>query len=47
LEQYWQDIPYRDIFPRYDIRNIREIRELTLFLAANCASSIHTSHCRV
>lgn len=41
LEQYWQDILYRDIFPRYGIRNIREIRELTLFLAANCAS-IHS-----
>ena len=24
LEQYWQDILYRDIFPRYGIRNIRE-----------------------
>jgi len=35
LEQYWQDILYRDIFPRYGIRNIREIRELTLFLASN------------
>jgi len=41
LEQYWQDILYRDIFPRYGIRNIREIRELTLFLASNCAS-IHS-----
>jgi predicted AAA+ superfamily ATPase len=37
LEQYWQDILYRDIFPRYGIRNIREIRELTLFLASNSA----------
>ena len=41
LEQYWQDILYRDIFPRYGIRNVREIRELTLFLASNCAS-IHS-----
>lgn len=41
LEQYWQDILYRDIFPRYGIRNIREIRELTLFLASNSAS-IHS-----
>lgn len=41
LEQYWQDILYRDIFPRYGIRNLHQIRELTLFLAANCAS-IHS-----
>lgn len=37
LEQYWKDILYRDVFPRYGIRTIREIRELTLFLAANSA----------
>lgn len=41
LEQYWQDILYRDILPRYGIRSIHEIRELTLFLAANSAS-IHS-----
>ena len=35
LEQYFKDILYRDIIARYSIRNIKEIRELTLFLASN------------
>lgn len=35
LEQYFKDILYRDIVARYRIRNVREIRELALFLASN------------
>ncbi|MBI5194281.1 MAG: ATP-binding protein [Nitrospirae bacterium] len=35
LEQYFRDIIYRDVIARYSIRNIREIKELTLFLASN------------
>jgi len=35
LEQYCKDIIYRDIIARYSIRNIKEIKELTLFLASN------------
>jgi len=35
LEQYFKDIIYRDVIARYAIRNIREIRELALFLASN------------
>lgn len=35
LEQYFKDIIYRDVIARYSIRNIREIKELTLFLASN------------
>jgi len=35
LEQYYKDIIYRDIIARYGIKNIKEIKELTLFLAAN------------
>lgn len=35
LEQYLKDIIYRDIIARYSIRNIKEIKELTLFLASN------------
>lgn len=35
LEQYFKDIIYRDIITRYSIRNVREIKELTLFLASN------------
>ena len=37
LEQYYQDILYRDIITRNGIRNSREIKELALFLASNCA----------
>lgn len=35
LEQYIKDIIYRDVIARYSIRNIKEIKELTLFLASN------------
>lgn len=35
LEQYFRDILYRDIISRHSIKNVKEIRELTLFLAAN------------
>ncbi|OGW39516.1 MAG: hypothetical protein A2Y97_08145 [Nitrospirae bacterium RBG_13_39_12] len=35
LEQYFKDIIYRDVITRYSIRNIKEIKELTLFLASN------------
>jgi len=35
LEQYYKDIIYRDVITRYGIKNIKQIKELTLFLAAN------------
>jgi len=35
LEQYFKDIIYRDVIVRYGIKNVREIKELALFLAAN------------
>ena len=35
LEQYLKDIVYRDIIARYNIRNMKEIRELILFLCSN------------
>jgi len=35
LEQYYKDIIYRDVITRHGIKNIKEIKELTLFLAAN------------
>lgn len=35
LEQYYKDIIYRDVIARYGIKNVKEIKELTLFLAAN------------
>jgi predicted AAA+ superfamily ATPase len=35
LEQYFKDIIYRDVIARYSIRNVREIKELSLFLASN------------
>jgi predicted AAA+ superfamily ATPase len=35
LEQYYSDILYRDVIARYGIKNIKEIKELTLFLAAH------------
>lgn len=38
LEQYYKDIIYRDIIARYSIRHVKEIRELSLFLASNCAT---------
>jgi hypothetical protein len=41
LEQYYQDILYRDIITRSGIRSTREIKELALFLASN-GSCIHS-----
>lgn len=38
LTQYYRDILYRDVIARHAIKNIREIKELTLYLAANPAS---------
>lgn len=38
LEQYWQDILYRDVIARYGIKNIKEIRELALFLASHAGA---------
>ena len=35
LEQYYKDILYRDIIARYSIKNIKEIKELTLYMATN------------
>lgn len=35
LEQYFKDVLYRDVIVRYSIKNVREIRELSLFLASN------------
>ena len=35
LEQYLKDIIYRDVIARYSIRNIKEIKELILYLASN------------
>ena len=35
LEQYYKDIIYRDVIARHGIKNIKEVKELTLFLAAN------------
>ncbi|MCM2359032.1 MAG: ATP-binding protein [Geobacteraceae bacterium] len=37
LEHYYQDILYRDVITRSGIRSTREIKELALFLASNCA----------
>ena len=41
LQEYFRDIIFRDVVTRYSVRNIREIRELALFLASNlsCMSS--------
>ena len=35
LEQYFHDILYRDVIARYSVKNIREIKELCLYLASN------------
>jgi len=35
LEQYYKDIIYRDVIARHGIKNIKAVKELTLFLAAN------------
>jgi hypothetical protein len=34
-EQYFKDIIHRDVVSRYNIRNVKEIRELSLFLITN------------
>lgn len=34
-EQYFKDIIYRDVVSRYNIRNVKEIRELSLYLITN------------
>jgi uncharacterized protein len=39
LTQYYRDILYRDVIARQAIKNIREIKELTLYLAANPATA--------
>lgn len=39
LEQYLKDIVYRDIIARYNIRNVKEIRELILFLSSNISTT--------
>lgn len=41
LEQYYRDILYRDIIARYSIKHIKEIKELSLFLASNIGT-IHS-----
>ena len=38
LRHYFGDIVYRDIVARYGLRNVREIRELALYLASNLSS---------
>lgn len=35
LQSYFKDILYRDILARYSIRNIKEMKELALYLATN------------
>ncbi len=35
LEQYYRDILYRDVIARYGIKNIKGLKEMALFLAAN------------
>lgn len=39
LEQYFKDIIYRDVIARYSIRNIKEVKELTLFLSSNLGTT--------
>jgi len=38
LEQYFKDIIYRDLIARYSIRNIKELKEVCLYLASNPAT---------
>ncbi|MCB4790786.1 MAG: ATP-binding protein [Elusimicrobia bacterium] len=38
LEQYFKDILYRDVIAGHSIRNSKEIKELTLYLASNIGS---------
>lgn len=35
VDQYFKDIIYRDIIARYKIRNIKELKELTIYLISN------------
>jgi len=37
LEQYFKDIIYRDIAARYSVRNLKELKEITLYLSTNIA----------
>jgi uncharacterized protein len=39
LEQYYQDILYRDVIARYGVKNTRSLKEMALFLAANPATA--------
>jgi hypothetical protein len=38
LEQYYKDILYKDLITRYSIRNIKEFKELCLYLVSNSGS---------
>jgi predicted AAA+ superfamily ATPase len=38
VEQYFKDIIYRDVIARYAIRNIKELKELCLYLISNIAT---------
>ena len=38
VDQYFKDIIYRDIIAKYNIRNIKEIKELALYLISNTGS---------
>jgi predicted AAA+ superfamily ATPase len=38
LEQYYRDILYRDVIARYGIKNVKSLKEMALFLAANPAT---------
>ena len=37
-DQYFKDIIYRDVISNYNLRNVKEIRELSLFLITNSGS---------
>jgi len=41
VEQYFKDIIYRDVIARYSLRNIKEFKELCLYLASN-TGTIHS-----
>ena len=38
VDQYFKDIIYRDIIAKYNIRNVKEIKELALYLISNTGS---------
>ncbi len=38
LEQYFKDIIYRDVITRFSIRNIKEFKELCLYLCSNIST---------